>query len=105
MKCQPLLLGLSATLLLLLLLAPKAPAWGGLHVGYTHVGPAGVDHYGHTAAVGPYGAYGRYGGAYHAGVHYGAPSGAYYAGESNYGANPYAYAATNPYARYSSFPN
>ena len=44
--------------------ASQAHAWGAYHVGYTHVGPEGVQHYGRTAAVGPYGAY--------SGAHYGA---------------------------------
>ena len=60
-----------------LLMAPEARAWGrgGYHVGYTHVGYGGVQHWGHTSVAGPYGgysgshygAYGRYGGSYHAG--------------------------------------
>jgi hypothetical protein len=62
----------------------KAQAWGAAHVGYTHVGPAGVQHYGRTVAAGPggvyggahYGAYGYGGGSYHAGYGYGA-GGAY----------------------------
>jgi hypothetical protein len=62
-----------------LLTAPEARAWGGFHVGYTHVGYGGVEHWGRTAVAGPYGAYsgghfgayGRYGGSYHAGYGYG----------------------------------
>jgi hypothetical protein len=53
----------------------EADAYGAAHVGYTHVGPNGVQHYGATAASGPRGAYegshtsayGAAGGAYHAG--------------------------------------
>jgi hypothetical protein len=40
-----------------LLMASKAQAWGAYHVGYTHVGYGGVQHYSHTVAAGPYGAY------------------------------------------------
>jgi hypothetical protein len=40
-----------------------ARAWGAYHVGYTHVGPSGVQHYGHTAGYGSNGAY--------SGSHYG----------------------------------
>ena len=80
-----------------LLTSTKAQAWGAYHVGYTHVGPEGVQHYGRTAAVGPYGAYsgGHYGaygasGSYHAGygesTRYGASSGgAYRYGSTSYG--------------------
>src|SRR5262252_7824474 len=64
-------------------------AWGGFHVGYTHVGPAGVYHAGRTAAVGPYGGHsaahvGGYGyGGYHYGYH---PYGTGYYGGYRYGA-------------------
>jgi hypothetical protein len=96
------------------LLTPAvAHAWGARHVGYTHVGPNGVYHYGANAAVGPYGAYGgahagyhSYGGAtYHAGYgaggYYGGAAGAYhyntgYGGAYHYGTVPaggYGYAA------------
>jgi hypothetical protein len=71
----------------------KANAWGAYHAGYTHVGPSGVQHWGHTGAVGPYGAYSggrsfgtaggyRYGSGYHyggsayGGYHYGGFGGA-----------------------------
>jgi hypothetical protein len=76
-----------------LLTAPEARAWGGFHVGYTHVGYGGVYHYGRTFGVGPYGgAYsfghvgglGAYGGLYHAG--YGGLYGGYYP-YSPYGAS------------------
>jgi hypothetical protein len=88
------------------LLSPdNANAWGARHVGYTHVGPNGIYHYGANARVGPYGVYGgahagyhSYAGAtYHAG--YGAArgygyGGAYhyntgYGGAYHYGAMPY----------------
>jgi len=89
-----------------LLTPAPAQAWGAAHVGYTHVGPSGVYHYGRTAAVGPYGAYSGahvggygYGGtAYHAGAYGygGAYGGAYhyntgygYGGAYNYGTIPY----------------
>lgn len=66
--------------------AADVQAWGAAHVGYTHVGPSGVYHYGRNAAVGPYGAYSgahvsHYGG-------YGYDGTAYRAG---YAANPYPY--------------
>jgi len=94
---KSLILACAATLAVLLT-TREAQAWGAAHVGYTHVGPGGVQHYGRTAAVGPYGAYsgghasdyGRYGGSYHTG--YGAAyGGAYhYAGASRYGGAGYA---------------
>jgi hypothetical protein len=67
--------------------AAKVQAWGAAHVGYTHVGPSGVQHYGATAARGPsgsysgshYGAYGAGGSSYHAG----------YSSESHYGGSSY----------------
>jgi hypothetical protein len=34
-----------------------AGAWGAIHTGYTHIGYGGAQHYGRTAAYGPYGAY------------------------------------------------
>ena len=67
---------LAAVAALAALLTPsEAGAYGAAHVGYTHVGPNGVQHYGATAARGPGGtyggehasAYGASGGAYHAG--------------------------------------
>jgi hypothetical protein len=63
---KTLFLALTATLLALLT-APEAQAWGGRHVGYTHVGYGGVQHYGRTSVSGPYGVYGRGGSSYHAG--------------------------------------
>src|SRR5262245_66598529 len=75
-----------------LLMPSKVDAWGAAHVGYTHVGPAGVYHTGRTVAAGPSGvyaggrtgAYGAYGGAYRAGyggaVGYGGAYGGYYGG-------------------------
>jgi hypothetical protein len=86
---------------LAVLLAPsKVDGWGAAHVGYTHVGPAGVYHTGRTVAAGPGGvyaggrtaAYGAYGGADRAGyggaVGYGGAYGGYhygYAGGYGYG--------------------
>ncbi len=73
-----------------LMTTAKAQAWGAYHVGYTHVGPYGVQHYGRTVGVGPYGAYsgahyGAYGG-YRAGYSYGARYGeAYHYGYDRYG--------------------
>jgi hypothetical protein len=80
------------------LLSPvQVDAYGVRHVGYTHVGPAGVQHYGATAYRGPYSsgygahgsAYGPYGGAYHTG--YGA---AYHPG---YGMTGYRYTGAAGY--------
>jgi hypothetical protein len=73
-----------------------AHAWGAYHVGYTHVGPSGVQHYGRTYARGPYGSYsgGRYGssgayGGYHSSYgsydRYGSYGGAYHYGYDRYG--------------------
>lgn len=50
-----------AMLLASVLASSKAQAWGGYHVGYTHVGYGGIYHAGYTR-VGGYGAYGAYGG-------------------------------------------
>jgi len=86
--CKALYLMLGVVLAALVT-AGEAQAWGAYHVGYTHVGPAGVYHYGRTAAVGPYGgAYARmpysgYAGAYgyggfRAGVYGGAAAGGFY---------------------------
>jgi len=83
--------------------ASRARAWGAAHVGYTHYGPEGVQHYGRTVGVGPngafsaghygssgayggyhagYGSYDRYGGAYGGGYRYGSAS---YGGYDRYG--------------------
>ena len=85
-----------------LVTSSQAQAWGGFHVGYTHVGYGGVQHYGRTVGVGPYGAYSGahygsygYGGAYHAGYGYGERYGGYGAyhyggyGGYHYGGYPY----------------
>jgi hypothetical protein len=85
---QFLFVGLAAAALLLAT-SPKAHAWGACHVGYTHVGYGGVQHYGYTAARGPYGsysgghtsAYGYGGGSYHAGYSEGYRGGYGYGGE------------------------
>ena len=45
-----------AALLVALLTSSKVHAWGACHVGYTHVGYGGVQHYGRTAAWGGGGA-------------------------------------------------
>jgi hypothetical protein len=69
--------------LVTLLLAAEAQAWGGYHVGYTHVGPNGAYHVGATGVRGGYGGGAvyrggaAYGGAYRGGAAYG---GAYRAG-------------------------
>ncbi len=94
-----------AAALLSLLSPTDARAWGGMHVGYTHVGPNGVQHYGRTVGVGPYGAYSGghygsygYGGAYHAGYgegyHYNTgytTGGAYHYGTIGVGGYGYGY--------------
>ena len=78
-----------------LVTSSQAQAWGAYHVGYTHVGYGGVQHYGHTSVAGPYGGYsgshyGAYGagGSYHAGYGYGDRYGSYggyhYGGYSGY---------------------
>jgi hypothetical protein len=90
-------LAVTATILTLLSTG-DAKAWRAAHVGYTHVGPNGVQHWGRTAAAGPGGAYaggsryasyggyhagygGAYGGAYHYGAGYGGEAyGGYRAG-------------------------
>ena len=81
---------------LTLITSAKAQAWGAYHVGYTHVGPEGVQHYGRTVGVGPYGAYsgGHYGsyGAYGAsrgGYSYGARYGGAYGGAYHYSYDRY----------------
>ena len=78
---------------LLLSRTSKAQAWGACHVGYTHVGYGGVQHYGHTAAVGPYGAY--------SGSHYSSygAGGAYHVGGATaVGYHPYTPAYSGGYA-------
>jgi hypothetical protein len=80
MQRQALFLALG-TSLVAVLTAREARAWGAYHVGYTHVGYGGVQHYGRTYAYGARGVYagGRgYGHAgYHAGYAYGDPYGVY----------------------------
>jgi hypothetical protein len=83
-----------AILLATLVTSSTAQAWGGFHVGYTHVGYGGVYHAGYTH-VGGYGGYDRYGGMYrggyggmYGGYHYGY-GGAYGGYHYGYGAYPY----------------
>jgi hypothetical protein len=60
-----------AATLLALLVSSQAQAWGGFHVGYTHVGYGGVYHFGRTGFYGGYGnRFGAYGG-YRYGYRYG----------------------------------
>jgi hypothetical protein len=81
------MLGL-ASAMATLLLPSQVDAWGVQHVGYTHVGPAGVYHTGATVGYGPGGVYGvnrtgasGYGvGGYHYGYGYGVARPAYYYG-------------------------
>jgi hypothetical protein len=91
-----------AVVFALLLSSSQAGAWGVAHVGYTHVGYGGVQHYGRTAAVGPYGAYsGAHYGAYGAGGAY-RVGGAYGVGYGGYGypAGVYNYGGVNAYGGY-----
>jgi hypothetical protein len=87
-----------AAALALVLAASRAEAWGAAHVGYTHVGPGGVQHYGRTAVSGPYGSYSgghassyEAGGAYRTGGGYATgttgAAGYHYSGTSSYGAH------------------
>jgi hypothetical protein len=93
-----------AAIVMALGLSSKAQAYGACHVGYTHVGPNGVQHYGHTAAYGPGGAastshYGATGGGYHYGAtgastyHYGAAG----ASTFHYGGYHYGTAGASTY--------
>src|SRR5436309_3027441 len=87
----------TAATLVALLTSSEAQAWGYHHVGYTHYGAGGVQHYGHNSFSGPYGshsgshfgAYGSGGGSYHAG--YGSTSryggGSSYSGYHSYSAH------------------
>jgi hypothetical protein len=71
----------------LLCTAGMVQAWrGGYHVGYTHVGPGGVQHWGRTGVAGGYGGYGHYGA-------YGARYGGVYRGGYGYGGGAYGYRA------------
>lgn len=102
---------IAITAALAALLTPTdAHAWGAAHVGYTHVGPSGVQHYGASAARGPYGsysgahagAYGYGGSSYHAGYgsaeHYGgAYGGAYHYNTGSSGAYHYGAVQTGGY--------
>ena len=91
------------------LMASSVQAWPVAHVGYTHVGPGGVQHWGRTAGFGPYGGFstgsarghGWGGGGYHAGYAYGgrygggyggaAYGGYHYGGYGGYGGFHYGY--------------
>jgi hypothetical protein len=78
------LVGMFAITLVTVFMASELHAWGAYHVGYTHVGYGGIQHYGRTVAYGPGGVYaggraygyGGYGG-YHVGYGYGVPYGLY----------------------------
>ncbi|MCA9068197.1 MAG: hypothetical protein KDA84_04705 [Planctomycetaceae bacterium] len=70
----------------------QADAWPGYHVGVTHVGMGGVQHYGRTGYAGPrgYGSvshYGATGGGLYGGYHVGgtAAGGVRYGGGVGYG--------------------
>ncbi len=97
-------LALAATAMTLIT-STKAQAWGAYHVGYTHVGPNGVQHYGRTEAYGANGAYSgsRYGssggyGGYRGGSSYGARYGGSYGGAYHYSSERY-----GSYDRYSTY--
>jgi hypothetical protein len=80
-----------------LLTPSKVDAYGACHVGYTHVGPSGVQHYGATAYHGPNSSgYAQHRSAYGAGGAYHGGSGAAYGGGGAYhysgGAAHYNYA-------------
>jgi hypothetical protein len=78
----------AAATLLAVISTSRAQAWGAAHVGYTHVGPNGVQHYGATAAKGPNGAaYSSRGGAY------GASGSAHYSSGAAYHSAGYSGAA------------
>jgi hypothetical protein len=93
------LLTLTLAIAALQILAPVANAWGAYHRGYTHVGPYGVQHYGYTAARGPYGggASMHYGATGYGGAHYGYGGGYHYGGYGAYGGY-HGYAAGGGYA-------
>jgi hypothetical protein len=94
MKRSHLFLAVAATLLVLGS-SSKAHAWGAVHVGYTQVGSAGVQHYGRTVAVGPNGVYS---GAHVSGVGYGGVYRAGYVGGVGY--TGVSYGVTNVYTPY-----
>ncbi len=82
---QRLLFIIALATILVLGAVPKTHGWGAYHVGYTHVGYGGVQHYGRTVAVGPGGVYGGarygsygYGGVYRGGYGYGERYGGLY---------------------------
>jgi hypothetical protein len=87
---RKLLLPAVTALALTLALCSQAHAWGGYHVGYTHVGYGGAYHVGRTGFYGGYGggyggvrygSYGAYGGAYRGGAYgYRGGYGGYYGG-------------------------
>jgi hypothetical protein len=83
---------LLTALLLVLMTSAKSQAWGGCHVGFTHVGYGGVQHYGRTS-FGGYGGYGsvsHYGATSYGGSHYGSTSsGGYRYGGGAYGGYHY----------------
>jgi hypothetical protein len=64
-----------ALVLSAVLASSEAQAWGGYHVGYTHVGYGGVYHVGYTHVGGyggyRYGGFDRYGGYRYGGYRYG----------------------------------
>src|SRR5262245_44023670 len=78
---RPLLFLALAAIALVLGTASEARAWGCYHVGYTHVGFGGVQHYGRTIGYSPYGLY----------------SGAHYGSYGAYGAYHTGYAGYTPY--------
>jgi hypothetical protein len=100
-----------AAALLTLCTASRAHAWGAMHVGYTHFGYGGVEHYGRTVGVGPYGGFSTarvggvgYGGVYHAGYGVGGVYGAdSFGGGYRYGVSPYGGYSAGAFRTYSPY--
>jgi hypothetical protein len=97
------MIAIAMSITALLMIPSTVDAYGAAHVGYTHVGPNGVQHYGATETRTPYGTSyhssasgsSAYGGAYH-GETYHAGYGGAAVGTSGYhyttgGAYGYAY--------------
>jgi hypothetical protein len=85
-------LAAAVAVLLTLLTATDARAWGIRHVGYTHIGPYGAYHVGGTAVGGYHYGYGAYG--YHP---YGYAAYGYHPYGYAYGYHPYGYGYAGGY--------
>lgn len=105
---KKLLLSAVAAAAMVLALPSDLNAYGAVHRGYTHVGPAGVYHTGRTAVAGPRGvavgghttAVGAGGGVYRGGYGAAAGYGGYHAGYG-YGGAAYGFGGVGGY-RYGS---